>query len=678
MTDRKEKKIVLVVDDSVSNLKNAEEVLKEKYTLALVKSGRMALNYLENNTPDLILLDVMMPELDGFETIKRIKANPDTAKIPVIFLTVDSNVQTEIEGFRLGALDFIKKPFEPEIMIYRIEAIIELDSLRKKLEGQVNKKTRQLEIATLQVITCVADIVDNRTPYTKGHSVRVAGYAEEIARRLGLSDSEVYNIHYISLLHDVGKLISPYEELDKPATEMTEEELSVMYKHCIAGADLLREFTIFDNISDGAAYHHERYDGKGGISGFVGEEIPLVARIIAVANAYDNMKSFKSYRKPYTDNEVKAFFEDERGKGFDPQIIDIMLEMLESGYELTSSVLNDGDITGFGNAILHKVITEYTDEIKIEAQRDALTGLWDRKYTEAAVNEYLERESNMGVMYMIDMDNFKQINDTYGHIVGDEVLVAFAEIINTCCDENDIVCRIGGDEFTVFHKGRPIDGNPMTKADSIIKAVNDNEVLSGFSASISIGIAVAPNDGISFTELYGNSDKALYYVKQNGKGGAHFYSDVEAMFGLNKEGCTTMADLEFIKSMFEDKEKSEGALQVEYNSFKNIYHFIERCISRTQQNVELVLFTLSKPQGELPDVIELKQASEVFNKSVCGNIRRGDVFTSFSSSQFVVILINVNEHFGVQVAERIKACYYAARGGLNVDLSYDLQPIQAK
>jgi putative two-component system response regulator len=617
-----------------------------------------------------------MPEMDGFETIRNIKANPDTAKIPVIFLTVDSNIQTELEGFRLGALDFIKKPFVPEIMIYRIDAIIELDSLRKKLEGQVNKKTRQLEIATLQVITCVADIVDNKTPYTKGHSVRVAGYAEEIARRLGLSESEVYNIHYISLLHDVGKLISPYEELDKPVIEMTEEELSVMYKHCIAGADLLREFTIIENISDGAAFHHERYDGERGISGFVGEEIPLVARIIAVANAYDNMKSFKSYRKPYTDSEVRAFFEYEKGKGFDPQITDIMLDMMNSGYELTSSVMNDGDITGFGNAILHKVISEYTDEIKIEAQKDALTGLWDRRYTEAAVNEYLDRENNTGVMYMIDMDNFKQINDTHGHIVGDEVLVAFADIIKACCDENDIVCRIGGDEFIVFCKGRPIKGNPMTKADSIIKAVNVSETLSRFSASVSIGIAVAPNDGVSFAELYGNSDKALYYVKQNGKGGAHFYSDVEAMFGLNKEGCTTMADLQFIKSMFEDN--ADGALQVEYNSFKNIYHFIERCISRTQQNVELVLFTLSNTQGGIPDVIELKQASDVFNKSVCGNIRRGDVFTSFSSSQFVVILINVNEHFGIQVAERIKACYYAARGALNVDLSYDLQPIEAK
>ena len=143
-----DKKVVLVVDDSISNLKNAEEVLKDKYTLALVKSGKMALDYLASNTPDLILLDIMMPDMDGFETMRLIKANPVTQKIPVIFLTVDANVETEKEGFRLGAQDFIKKPFVPEIMIYRIEALIELDSLRKKLEAQVNKKTRQLEIAT--------------------------------------------------------------------------------------------------------------------------------------------------------------------------------------------------------------------------------------------------------------------------------------------------------------------------------------------------------------------------------------------------------------------------------------------------------------------------------------------------------------------------------------------------
>lgn len=673
-----DKKVILVVDDSISNLKNAEEVLKEKYTLALVKSGKMALDYLAANTPDLILLDVIMPNMDGFETIKQIKSRPETAKIPVIFLTVDSNVETEKEGFRLGALDFIRKPFVPEIMIYRIEAIIELDSLRKRLEAQVNKKTRQLEISTLQVISCVADIIDNKNMYTKGHSVRVAGYAEEIARRFGFSEKEVYNIYYISLLHDIGKLIAPYDAPSKFEAEYNKQERAAVYKHCTVGADLLKEFTIFENISDGARYHHERYDGEGNISGLVGEQIPLVARIISVANAYDNMKSFRSYRKPITDKDAKGLFVAERGRMFDPVITDIIIDMIESGYVLDSHWNNhETDMSQFGNAILHRVITEYTDEIKVEAQKDSLTGLWDRKYTESAINEYLDG-GNSGVMYMLDMDDFKQINDRFGHIRGDEVLVALADVIKDCFNSEDIFCRIGGDEFLVFSKGRPGELNPKAQADKINLCLKDKIVLPGIESSVSIGIALAPNDGNSFSQLYSNSDKALYYVKQNGKGGAHFFSDVAEIFSAGHDNCVTLADLEFIKNMFSDNELNSGAMQVEYGNFKNIYHFIERCIARTQQNVELVLFTLSDYKGEMPDVLSLKKASDVFGEAVCENIRRGDVFTSFSSSQYVVILMNVNVNFGEVVAERIISRFNATKGDLPVKLHYDVQPIEAK
>lgn len=675
-----DKKVILVVDDSISNLKNAEEVLKDKYTLALVKSGKMALDYLLTNTPDLILLDVIMPDMDGFETIRQIKSNPKTEKIPVIFLTVDSNVETEKEGFRLGALDFIRKPFVPEIMIYRIEAIIELDSLRKKLESQVSKKTRQLELATLQVISCVADIIDNKNMYTKGHSIRVAGYAEEIAKRMGLSDSEIYNIYYISLLHDVGKLLSPYEGLSKFETEYNTEERAVMYKHCSVGADLLKEFTIFENISDGARYHHERFDGMGNASGLSGENIPLVARIIAVANAYDNMKSFRNYRKPLTDDEAKKLFITEKGKSFDPAVADIMIDMIENGFELNNHFSNnfENDITQFGNAILHKVITEYTDEIKIESQKDALTGMWDRKYTESAVNEHLEVKGGSGVMYMIDMDNFKMVNDRFGHIKGDEVLIAFSEVIENCFTEDDILCRIGGDEFLVFTKGKPGEINPKAVADKIIRDFKSRVVLPDFESSVSIGIAIAPNDGKSFAELYSNSDKALYFVKQNGKSGAHFFSDVNEVFASEDGHYGTVADLEFIKNMFSDNDNSDGALKVEYGNFKNIYHFIERCISRTQQNVELVLFTMSDMYGEMPDVLSLKKASDIFSKAVCENVRRGDVFTSFSSSQYVVILMNVDINFGSIVAERIKTRFNATKGDLPIELHYDVQPIAAK
>jgi diguanylate cyclase (GGDEF)-like protein len=279
---------------------------------------------------------------------------------------------------------------------------------------------------------------------------------------------------------------------------------------------------------------------------------------------------------------------------------------------------------------------------------------------------------------MLDMDNFKSINDEYGHIKGDEVLVRFSAIIKEYFGENDILCRIGGDEFVVFSKGEPEKLKPKKKANDIIYALKNDPMLAGFNVSASIGVSVAPNDGTEFIALYNNSDKALYHVKQNGKSGVHLFSDIDKTYDSGKEECVTVADLKFIKDMFDENDGGSGATKVEYGSFKNIYHFIERCIARTQQNVELVLFTMSNINGEVPDVLSLKRANDVFTKSVCENVRRGDVFTNFSSSQYVVILINVNEQIGKMIAERIRTKFYATRGDLAIELRYDLQPIDAR
>lgn len=674
MSDRKK---VLIIDDMEKNLADISMILREKYLMGFAKSGRDALEQLKYELPDLILLDTVMPDFDGFATIMRLKSNPATVNIPVIMLTEGFNIEAQRQGFRLGAADFITKPFVPDIMIKRMESVLELDMLKKRLTAEINRKTRQLEISTIQVISCVADIVDNQSPYTKGHSTRVAGCASDIARRMGFEESEVYNIYYVSLLHDVGKLIEPYDGCFGYEAELNEQERAVMYRHCTAGADLLREFTLFNGIMDGARYHHERYDGKNNVSGLSGEQIPLIARIITVANAYDNMKSFRSYRKPMTDAEVRAEFEKNNGSIFDPKVVDVMVAMIDEGYTVKNILSSDGaDVTRFGNVILHKAISEYAEEIDINSQKDSLTGLWDKKYAESAINEYLARENRNGVMYLLDMDNFKLINDSYGHIQGDEVLIKFADIMRENKQEDDLLCRIGGDEFIIFSKGKPVELRSKERAEMII--TNFGKLMPGLDISLSIGIATAPNDGCTFAELYGNADKALYYVKQNGKNGAHFYSNVDSSEDSTVSRENTLADLQFIKNMFEDKDETKGALKVEYGNFKNIYHFIERCIARTQQNVDLVLFTIQDESGSMPDVMDLKKAGEIFNKSACENVRRGDVFTPFSSSQYVVILMDVKENYGSKVAERIKAMFNAAKGDLPVELKYDIQQIEAK
>jgi diguanylate cyclase (GGDEF)-like protein len=386
------------------------------------------------------------------------------------------------------------------------------------------------------------------------------------------------------------------------------------------------------------------------------------------------MKSFKHYRKPLTDSEIKGVFAKEGGAMFDPEITAVAIAMLDDGFELKSMTSNyQTDLDKNGNAILHRVISEYTDEIKIESQKDSLTGLWDRKYTESAINEYIERDGGSGVLYMIDMDNFKQINDRFGHIKGDEVLVKFADAIRKNSREDDILCRIGGDEFIVFCKGQPGKLNPKQKAEAIIQTLKDEIVLDDFEFSASIGAALAPADGTNFAELYSNSDKALYYVKQNGKGGSHFYSDIDKTLPQENNSCETNADLNFIKNINESNLGNDNGTEPE--SFKNIYSFVEKYISRTQQDVELVLLTITDQKGEVPDVLSLKQSSEILNKALCENVRRGDIFTGFSSSQYVVILMNVTPGFGEVVAERIKSKFNAIKGELNTELHYNVQAL---
>ena len=193
------KKTILIVDDDRMNLVTAQKFLMEEYKVIGVNSGKQAFKYLMKFRPDLILLDIFMPEIGGFEVMKLLQENKDWCKIPVIFLTADRKTETESKCFQMGAHDFITKPFEPGIMLNRIRRAIELDGYRKDLQRRLEEKTREVELVTIQAITTVANTIDAKDDYTKGHSIRVAYYSEALARKIGWSEEEVQNIHYIAL-----------------------------------------------------------------------------------------------------------------------------------------------------------------------------------------------------------------------------------------------------------------------------------------------------------------------------------------------------------------------------------------------------------------------------------------------------------------------------------------------
>ncbi len=327
---------ILVVDDDTANLKMASRILSmEKMRVSCLKSGEDAINFLQGNRPDLILLDIHMPGMDGFETIAAFRENKEISDIPVIFLTADDDSNAETRGLEAGAMDFIKKPFEPEVLLLRVRHTIELVRLQTDLSCEVKKKTQEvieqnkkLERIFMQIVKTLSGAIDAKDTYTNGHSIRVAEYSKEIARRAGFQEEAQDDVYMMGLLHDVGKIGIPDAIINKPA-RLTDEEYSVIRNHPVVGAEILGNITEFPKLSTGAKWHHERYDGRGYPDGISGENIPAEARIIAVADAYDAMSSRRSYRDILPQTQLREEMEKGVGTQFDPVFAEIMLTMID-------------------------------------------------------------------------------------------------------------------------------------------------------------------------------------------------------------------------------------------------------------------------------------------------------------------------------------------------------------
>lgn len=327
---------ILVVDDDAANLRMASHILTaEGMRVSCLKSGEDALRFLQENRPDLILLDIHMPGMDGFETIAAVRSNEKTADIPVIFLTADDDSETETQGLKAGAMDFIKKPFVPQVLLLRVRHTIELIRLQENLAQEVEKKTQEvkaqhekLDKISMQIVKALSGAIDAKDTYTNGHSTRVADYSRKIAERAGFSARQQDDIYMMGLLHDVGKIGIPGSIINKPG-KLTDEEFEKIKTHPALGEGILKNITEFPQLAVGARWHHERYDGKGYPDGIAGEDIPTEARIIAVADAYDAMSSRRSYRDVLAQNVVREEMAKGRGTQFDPDFADIMLAMID-------------------------------------------------------------------------------------------------------------------------------------------------------------------------------------------------------------------------------------------------------------------------------------------------------------------------------------------------------------
>lgn len=332
---------ILVVDDDLMNIKLAETLFGGDFKLMTARSGEEAFAALEQEVPNLILLDVHMPEMDGHEVIRCLKSDYRYKNIPVIFLTADNDGEAEVQGFHEGAMDFIAKPFRKDIALQRIHRILQLDYLQKYLKDEVIRQTataeerrKSVERISLQMVQTLANTIDAKDNYTNGHSTRVAKYSVMIAKRMGYEGEALLMLEFSALLHDIGKIGVPDEIINK-TERLTDEEYEIIKMHPVIGSNILKNITELPDIGIGARWHHERYDGRGYPDQLRSKDIPEIARIIGVADSYDAMTSKRSYRNVMPQEKVRNEILRCKGTQFDPDIADIMIAMIDEDTEYT-------------------------------------------------------------------------------------------------------------------------------------------------------------------------------------------------------------------------------------------------------------------------------------------------------------------------------------------------------
>ncbi|SFU27963.1 HD domain-containing phosphohydrolase [Pseudoduganella namucuonensis] len=314
---------ILAVDDETTNLQLLRQILQERYRLLFAKDGPRALELAAKEQPDLILLDVMMPDMTGYEVCRRLKADPATSAIPVIFVTALTDATDEVDGFEAGAVDYITKPVSPAVVKARVQlhlSLVRMDEL----------KASRLEI--VRRLGLAAEYKDNETGL---HVIRMSHYARMLGQAAGLDEDDVDDLFNAAPMHDIGKIGIPDRILQKPA-RLDPEEWAVMQTHPSIGADIIGAESIgmLAMAYDVARTHHEKWDGSGYPAGLRGEAIPLAGRIVAIADVFDALTSVRPYKQAWSVEQACDYLRAQRGLHFDPELVDLFLELMPQAAEV--------------------------------------------------------------------------------------------------------------------------------------------------------------------------------------------------------------------------------------------------------------------------------------------------------------------------------------------------------
>jgi putative two-component system response regulator len=329
-------KTIFIVDDSDTNLSMAENALEDHYNVMTMPSAAKMFNLLEKITPDLILLDIEMPEMDGFTALEKLKRESKWADISVMFLTGRNDAVVEARGFEMGAIDFVTKPFSIPVLLNRIKTHLNIDDI-------IHERTAQLHRVQNSIISVLADMVENRDKGTGGHIERTSKYikilVDEMKKRdvyaEEITEWDIEKLVASARMHDLGKISVTDMIINKPG-KLTQEEFEAMKTHALIGEKIIEEMILrtgekdfLSNAKLFAGSHHERWDGNGYPRGLKGDEIPLQGRIMAVVDVYDALVSERPYKKAFSDEEAVKIITENSGTQYDPKIIEVFTQVLD-------------------------------------------------------------------------------------------------------------------------------------------------------------------------------------------------------------------------------------------------------------------------------------------------------------------------------------------------------------
>ena len=334
MTLHEDKPILLLVDDEATNLQVLRQILQDDYRLLYAKDGEKALELAQNNPVELILLDIMMPAMTGYEVCRQLKAMPATASIPVIFVTALCDVKDEADGFEAGAVDYITKPVSPSIVRARVRTHLSLVDA---------EELRRSRLQVIQTLGQAAEYKDNETGM---HVIRMSYYARQLALAAGFGEAQAEDLLNAAPMHDVGKIGIPDAILQKPG-KLDEEEWKVMRSHAEIGAAIIGEHAggLLKMARTIALTHHEKWDGSGYPNGLKGEEIALEGRIVAIADVFDALTSVRPYKRAWTVEEAIETMQRDSGSHFDPKLIALFVANLPAMLEIKAKWKEPMEIT---------------------------------------------------------------------------------------------------------------------------------------------------------------------------------------------------------------------------------------------------------------------------------------------------------------------------------------------